>query len=116
MIELGQLEKRFADIDGRQTRVVVASLEAPDEAAKTQSDFPRLLVLADNNRNLAKAAGVIHLQSKPGGDDTSAPTTVLIDRHGVVRWIHRPERNLARLSVDELLAAIDQNHRGEESR
>jgi peroxiredoxin len=109
MIELGQLEKRHGDLEQRQTRVVVASLEGTADAAKTQSDFPHLLVLADSDRHLAEAAGVIHRKSKFDGDDTSAPTTVLIDRHGVVRWIHRPERNLARLSVDELLNAIDQN-------
>src|SRR5947209_3677454 len=111
MIELGQLEKRFGELDSRQTRVVVASLEGPEAAAKTQRDFPHLLVLADSDHRLAQAAGVIHAHSKPGGDDTSAPTTILIDRRGVVRWIYRPERNLARLRVDDLLAAIDQNLR-----
>jgi hypothetical protein len=107
MIELGQLERRHEDFAHRATRVAVVSLEGTEDARKTQSDFPHLLVLADKGRGLSDAAALIHPHSAPDGSDTSAPTTILVDQQGDVRWLHRPGEVIARLSPDEVLAAID---------
>lgn len=92
-------------------RVLVASLEGTDEARQTQIDFPHLTVLADQQRGLAEAAGLIHPHTAPDGSDTSAPTTILLDRGGIVRWLHRPGNVLGRLSPDEVLAAIGEQRR-----
>lgn len=109
MIELGQLERRHEDFARRNTRVIVVSLEGIDDAQKTQRDFPHLLVLADQERGLSGAAGLIHPHSGPGGSDTSAPTTILVDRHGKPCWLYRSGEVVARLSPDEVLQAIDVN-------
>jgi hypothetical protein len=50
---------------------------------------------------------VIHAHSSPTGDDTSAPTTILIDAQGHVLWLFRPSRHIERISVPDLLTAID---------
>lgn len=107
MIELGQLERRYDEFARRNTRVVVASLEGRDQAQRTQTDLPNLLVLADDHRALAEAAKVVHPASARNGGDTSAPTTVLIDGDGKVRWLYRPPRAITRLSPDEVLQAVD---------
>ena len=107
MIELGQLERQHGEFARRNARVIVASLEGREEAQQTQADFQHLLVLADEERGLAEAAGVVHPRSAPGGLDTSAPTTVLIDGQGQVRWLYRSPRAITRLSPDELLEAVD---------
>jgi peroxiredoxin len=109
MIELGQLERRHEDFARRHTRVIVVSVEKPDDARKTQADFPHLLVLADRGRGLSEAAGLIHPHAAPDGSDADAPTTILVDRHGTVRWLYRSGEVIARLSPDEVLQAID-NH------
>jgi peroxiredoxin len=106
MIELGQLNRRHEDFARRNTRVIVASLEGVEDAAKTQEQLPHLLVLADGGRGLSEAVGVIHAQSHPEGGDTSAPTTIIVDRHGTVRWLHRAGV-ITRLAPDEVLQAID---------
>lgn len=106
MIELGQLERHYAAFAKQNARIVVASLEGRDDARQTQSDFPHLLVLADQDRKLATAAGVIHERSNPTGGDTSAPTTIIMDEGGVVRWIYRSPTALVRLSSDEVLQAV----------
>ncbi len=106
MIELGQLERRHEDFGRRNTRIIVSSLEGLDDAAKTQAQFPHLLVLADQGRGLSEAAGVIHPHSGPDGNDTSAPTTIIVDRDGTVRGVYRASV-IARLSPDEVLQAID---------
>jgi peroxiredoxin len=109
MIELGQLEAAHAEFDRRKVRVVAISLENRDAAEKTQSDFPHLVVVADAERKLADAVKVIHKQSAPDGGDTSAPTTILIDGSGTVRWMFRPDRFFRRLSPNEVLAAVDEH-------
>src|SRR5581483_10451502 len=107
MIELGQLERRHEDFARRNTRVIVVSMEALAEAQKTQRDFQHLVVLADSGRGLSEALGLIHKGEGPGGADIDMPTTVLVDRTGVVRWIYRSPSIIARLSPDEVLQAVD---------
>jgi alkyl hydroperoxide reductase subunit AhpC len=109
MTELGELERRHADFDQRNTRIVAVSLEKRDDAKKTQADFPHLVVVADAQKGLSSVADSIHLHSAPDGGETSAPATLLVDREGIVRWEYRPKRYLSRLSPDELLAAIDEH-------
>jgi peroxiredoxin len=107
MIELGELEAHHEDFAKRNARVVVVSLEGQDEAQKTQKDFPHLVVVADSERNLISAADVLHPGAGPGGADAAAPTTVLIDKQGVVRSLFRTRQVLSRLSANDVLAAVD---------
>jgi alkyl hydroperoxide reductase subunit AhpC len=109
MTELVQLERRHEDFAKHNTRVLVASLEGQDDARKTQADFPHLVVLADKTRNLSEAAGLIHVKASPDGGDANAPTTVLVDRAGVVRWLYRSPVVVARLSPDDVLQAVAQH-------
>jgi peroxiredoxin len=107
MIELGQLERREADFAQRMARVVVSSIEGPEEAQQTQADFPHLLVLSDEERGLSNVAQLIHPHSTPEGGDTSAPTTIIVDERGIVRWLYRSPSVMARLSPGEVLGALD---------
>src|SRR5262245_36395932 len=107
MVELGELEKRYQDFAKRNVRVVVISNDDQPTARQSQADFPHLVVVADTEQKLAKALDVIHPGVGPGGTDTNAPTTFLVDGAGAVRWLFRPDRFTFRLSPDELLAEID---------
>ena len=109
MIELGQLEAAHEEFAKRNARVVVVSLEDQEKAKATQAEFPHLVVVADAGRGLADALQVIQEKSAPDGGDTAAPTTIILDSNGTVRWTHRPERFLTRLSPDEVLAALDEH-------
>jgi peroxiredoxin len=111
MTELVQLERRHQEFLGRNARVIVVSVEGPDDARKTQADFPHLAVLSDEGRSLSEAAGLIHPHAAPDGGDADVPTTILVDRRGTVRWLYRSPSVIARLSPDELLHAIDQELR-----
>jgi alkyl hydroperoxide reductase subunit AhpC len=111
MIELVQLERRHNDFPKRNTRVLVVSVEGLEDARKTQADYPHLVVLADQGGTLSEAAGLIHPHAAPDGSDADAPTTILVDRHGTVRWLYRSPEVIARLSPDDVLRAIDQNIR-----
>jgi peroxiredoxin len=107
MIELGQLEASWPEFEKRQVKVIVVSLEDRQEAKVTQADFPHLIVASDAERNLTEALSVLHPHSARDGGDTTAPTTLLVDGTGTVRWVFRPDRVLTRLSPSQVLAAID---------
>lgn len=109
MIELGQLEAKHADFEKRKATVVVASLENQETARLTQADFPHLVVVADAEHKLADALAVIQTGAGLGGSDTNAPTTVLVDGNGIVRWVFRPDNFFRRLSPDEVLQALDEH-------
>jgi alkyl hydroperoxide reductase subunit AhpC len=66
-------------------------------------------VIADPEMNLVRAAGVVHPGAGPGRTDVAAPTTVLLDRGGIVRWFYQPPRHIVRLTPDEVLTAIDKH-------
>jgi peroxiredoxin len=109
MKELGELERRHADFAAKNTRIVAASIEPRPDAQKTQAECPDLTIISDNTRSLVTAFGVLHEHAAPDGSDTAVPTTLLIDKDGVVRWVYRPERVVSRLSPDEVLTAIDKH-------
>jgi peroxiredoxin len=107
MIELGQLEEHWQEFDKRKVRVIVVSVEDQEAAKSTQAEFPHLIVVSDAQRTLSSALDVIHEGSAPNGGDSAAPTTILIDGHGTVRWTFRPDRVFHRLSPEQVLTAID---------
>jgi alkyl hydroperoxide reductase subunit AhpC len=109
MTELGQLEAHHDEFDKRQTRVIVASTEDTADAKRTQRDFPHLLIVADSEHGLIDSLGIMDPRPSPAtGGSMAAPTTFLVDKNGVVRWVFRPSRVIERLSPTELAAAIDQ--------
>jgi peroxiredoxin len=107
MSELGQLEANRQEFEKRKVQVVVISVEDQEKAEATQKDFPHLVVVSDADRQLSEAVAVIHPRSALDGGDTSAPTTLLVDGRGIVRWTFRPDRFLTRLRPAEVLAAVD---------
>jgi peroxiredoxin len=108
MTELGELEKHHKDFAEKNVQVIVVSIEDQELTKKTKAQFPDLIVASDKERKLSDAVQVIHTKSGPGGADTSAPTTILIDRQGNTKWLYRPGHVFVRLSPAELLAKIDE--------
>src|SRR3954471_22273363 len=105
MIELVQLERRHEEFAERRTRIIAVSVEGIQDATKTQAENPYLVVLADENHSLTDAAGLMHPHAGQDGSDVAAPTTILVDRNGIVRWLYRPDAVITRLSPDEVLKA-----------
>jgi hypothetical protein len=94
--------------------VIAVSVEGQEDARQTQAQFPHLLVLADERRGLSDAAELIDPKNKgPNDSAIDAPTTILVDRRGTVRWLYRPGAVITRLSADEVLQAVDQHMRAE---
>lgn len=107
MLELGQLESHWQEFEARKVKIVAVSIEDLEKAKATQKEFPHLTVVSDADHKLADAVEVIHQKSAPDGGDTAAPTTLLLDGDGTVRWLYRSDNVFTRISPAQLLAAID---------
>ena len=109
MIELGQLEAHHEEFAKRHTRVVAVSVDGLDDSKKTKQDFPHLVIVADTDHKLVDAVQVLHAGAGEHGKDVAAPTTILVDKHGVVRALFRPTNVASRLSASEVLAMVDKD-------
>src|SRR5262245_50286327 len=107
MVELGQLEGHHDEFVKRHTRVVAVSVDGLDDSKKMQGDFPHLTVVADHDHKLVDAVAVLHPGAGEHGEDTAVPTTIFVDKYGVVRALFRPTSVASRLSASEVLAAVD---------
>src|SRR5437660_8379150 len=109
MVELGQLEERHADFEKRKVRVLAISQDDLENSKKTQEACPHLQIVSDANASIANALDLLDkVHHGPKGEDTNAPTTILVDGAGTVRWVYRADRFMVRLSPDELLRAVDE--------
>src|SRR5437868_5716426 len=97
MVELGELENRFQDFAKRNVRVVAISNDNQEDSQHSQAKFPHLTIVADTDQKLAKAVEVIQPGAGHDGKDTNAPTTILVDGAGYVRWLFRPDHFMTRL-------------------
>jgi peroxiredoxin len=107
MVELGQLEAHHAEFANRHTRIVAVSVDDCEDSRKTQERFPHLIVVADHEHKLVDAVAVLHPGAGERGEDVAAPTTILVDKRGVVRDLYRPSNVGVRLSAGEVLSAVD---------
>ena len=107
MVELGQLEANHDEFAKRHTRVVAVSVDGLDDSKKTKQDVPHLVVMADTDNKLVDAVQVLHSGAGEHGEDVAAPTTILVDKQGVVRALFRSTNVSSRLSASEVLAMVD---------
>jgi peroxiredoxin len=112
LVELGELEAHREEFASRQTRVVAVSVDNQEESQKTKDACPSLVVVADPDRKLVSAAEVLHPHAGQSGEDVAAPTTILIDKQGMVRALYRPSQVISRLSAKEVLEMVDKNLSG----
>ncbi|HMC66270.1 MAG TPA: redoxin domain-containing protein [Gemmataceae bacterium] len=103
MVELGELEAKAEEFSKRNTQVFAISIENQETVKGTQEKFPHLKLVADADHKLSDAVKAV-----PTDEVVNAPTTILVDGKGVVRWVFRPDSYLRRLSPEEVLAAVDE--------
>jgi peroxiredoxin len=108
MTQLRELEQNHARFDEAGASIVVVSIEDVATAAETQRDFPGLVVVADENRELSNAVDLINRGVSPTGGDAATPTSLIVDGHGIVQALDRPARVMARPSAASLLHEIEQ--------
>ncbi len=108
MSELGQLQSHHQEFAARGVRIVAASTDNQEDTATSQKKFPHLVILSDEKESLAQASQVLGPHHSPTGKEVVSPTTVFVDRTGMVRGVYRAENYLTRLSPAEVLAKANE--------
>ena len=62
--------------------------------------------LSDRNLEVIRRYGLEHAGAGRGGQDVARPTTIIVDRAGVIRWMSLPDRYSIRADPQEIVAAV----------
>ena len=102
-MQLGELQKRLADFTALDTQILAIAPDKTPGLAKMTADlslgFP---VLFDDESKTIDAYGI----RNPSYPALPHPTVVLVDKQGVVRFVHLDEDYRRRPPPDDLLAAV----------
>jgi peroxiredoxin len=105
--ELQGLGAALSDAERAGIEVVAVS---PDENAQSQRLADGLHLgyrfVADPDLAVTRRYGLIHTRGGPGGSDVPRPATVLVDRHGVVRWVSLSRNYQVRPDPRDVVRAV----------
>jgi peroxiredoxin len=106
MTELGELVKHYREFQALDVQVLAVSVDPPEKAAvareRVKAPFP---VLSDFKRQIIAIYGTDSETDKgPDGGVISAPTLILIDKTGTIRWIHQDQDITSPIPVAAVLA------------
>jgi len=83
---------------------------SPDPNARSHEMAQRLHLgyrfVADPDLAVTRRYGLVHARGGQHGEDVPIPTTVVLDRDGVVRWLWISNNFQVRPDPDEVLRAV----------
>ena len=83
---------------------------APDPNERSQELAERLRLgyrfVADRDLALTRRYGLVHARGGQHGEDVPTPTTVVLDREGVVRWLWISDNFQVRPDPQAVLGAV----------
>jgi len=107
VVQLGELKDYYAEFQRAGVGVYAVSVDPPDHNARLKSRLGAgYEFLSDEKGELLDALDIRQPRRSMTGGDTAIPTQYLLDRQGVVRWVHRAETWRVRPHPREALDAI----------
>ena len=107
MAELRGLGEVNAELKRRGGRLWAISVDSPRKSRevvnRNKLEFP---ILADIDRKVIAAFGLVHEGAGPHGRDIALPAHVLIDRQGRIAWRHVAKRIQDRPNPKDVLEQI----------
>ena len=106
MGELGEFVKHEAEFKALDVQVLAISVDPPERGQfvqeKLKADFP---ILSDSKREVMELYGTRSpkYRNREGGS-INTPTLVLVDKSGIIRWIHQATNFRVREAIEEDLA------------
>ena len=87
---------------------IVAVSPDPNERSQQLAERLRLgyRFVADRDLAVTRGYGLIHTRGGKDGEDVPRPTTVVLDRDGVVRWLWESNNFQVRPDPAEVLRAV----------
>ena len=107
MAELQGLGAALSEAEKAGVAIVAVS---PDPNERSQELATRLRLdyrfVADRDLSLTRRYGLVHVRGGQHGEDVPTPTTVVLDRDGVVRWLWVSNNFQVRPDPDAVLDAV----------
>lgn len=95
------------EIQGRGGRLLAVSVDAPERSRQVVERFKLpFSILADEQRDVIRAYGLVHKGGGPDGGDIAIPMLMLLGEDGRVRWRRVAPNVMDRLDPAEVLAAV----------
>ena len=97
------------ELDARGIELVAISTDTPEQIRAGRAKHgAKVTLLADPDLSVTKQYGLVNRPGlAPGGIRAlPIPTTLLVDAHGVVRWIDQATDYAVRSNPERVLAAI----------
>ncbi len=105
--ELRGLGAITADLQALGVRTLAISVDPPAQSRRVVErqhlPFP---ILADEQRQVIRALGLLHAGGAPNGDDIALPALILLDPGGRIRWRYVADRIQNRLDEQRVLVTI----------
>ena len=110
-MQLGELQEYYGEFQRAGVRVYAVSVDPPEHNARLKARLGAgYEFLSDERGELLDALDVRQAHRSATGKDNAIPTQYLVDREGVVRWVHRAENWRIRPHPREALRAIGEAH------
>ena len=107
MVQLGELKDYYGEFQKAGVAIFAVSVDSPEHNARLKARLGAgYEFLSDERGELLDALDIRQPRRSMTGRDTAIPTQYLLDREGVVRWLHRAESWRIRAHPREALDAI----------
>jgi peroxiredoxin len=108
MAELGEFVKHYQELQALDVQVLAVSVDPVDKASdaqtKLKAHFP---MLSDSHERAMKLYGTRSpMYKNRDGASINTPTLVLIDKSGVIRWVHQAADYRVRAPISQVLNEI----------
>ena len=107
MAELQGLGAQLSQAERAGVEIIAISPD-PNERSQKMADGLHLAYrfVADRDLAVTRRYGLVHAGGGPDGQDVPRPTTVVIDRDGVVRWFSVSRNVQVRPDPGDVLRAV----------
>jgi peroxiredoxin len=104
MTELGEFVKHEEELKALDVQVLGISTDPVDKAREVHTQLKALFpILSDEHLEAMESYGTRNPSQEPDEHPIHVPTLVLIDRNGIIRWIHQAEDYRVRAPVARVL-------------
>ena len=95
------------EVDAVGAQLLAVSPDAAERSQQLARQFRRTYrFLADRDLAVTRRYGLVHAHGGPEGQDVPRPSTVVIDREGVVRWLSTTDNYQIRPDAREVVHAL----------
>ncbi len=88
-------------------QILAVSVDPPERSQRLAEGLKlSYRFLSDRNLEVIRRYGLEHAGAGRGGQDIARPTTIIVDKQGVIRWMSLPDHYTIRPDPQEIVATV----------